>query len=397
MTRCGQLSRFAEHPRGRIATVSGFYDVVVVGGGAMGSAAAYHLASRKAKVLVLERFRTPHASGSSHGQTRLIRRAYFEHPSYVPLLNAAYRQWSELATNTRKAFFEKCGLALFGRPFDVVLAGAMSSATRHGIALEEWDVRTARARYPSFRIPDDHVCLFEPDAGYLLVDDAIKSMICAAQEHGAQFKWFEPALSWKADSAGVTVKTAKGQYKAAKLVLAAGPWMPSLLDLPKLSLKVRRVPLFWFGASHDLSKQAGCSAFAFATDQGFFYGFPALDAAGIKVGLHKGMEQVDDPLAIGREMTADDLAPVAAFLKRYLPSVAPNPSAYSICMYTMTDDEHFILDFHPRHANVVVASPCSGHGFKFAIIVGDICADLALKGQTDHQIRFLGLDRFAQG
>jgi monomeric sarcosine oxidase len=362
--------------------LQGSSDVIVLGLGGMGSAAAMHLAQRGARVLGFDRFGPAHDRGSSHGESRLIRQAYFESPAYVPLLKRSYELWDELALASGRSLLHRTGLILLGRR----VTTATAIAREFGIAIEELSSAETRARFPSLRVDDDLVGLFEPGAGWLAVESCVQGHLDAATRAGALFHFDEPAMAWRVDetTGTVEVETARGRYGAATLVIAGGAWAPSLLAELRLPLRAHRVVQMWFeaGARHT----APC--FAFDLAEGFFYGFPRTGGR-VKVAEHAARHPVDAPEAVRREITGEDLERVEAFVRERLPGLRTPCIDAKTCMYTMTPDEHFVIDVHPRHSQVCFAAGFSGHGFKFSAVVGEILADLALEGRARWDIGFL--------
>ncbi|HUG94383.1 MAG TPA: N-methyl-L-tryptophan oxidase [Planctomycetaceae bacterium] len=372
------------------------YDAIVLGAGGIGSAALWQLASRGARVLALDRFAPPHGRGSTHGATRIIRQAYFEHPDYVPLLVRAYHLWRALEGETGQPLMHLCGLMLAGPADGEAIPGAKLSAGRHGLAIDELAADECRRRFPGFRIPDAFHAVYEPNAGYLDVENCVRAHIERAVAHGAALQTGETVVDWTSDGRRVTVRTDRGQYEAERLVIAAGAWAGRLIpDLP-VALRVVRKPQFWHEvASCDYDLSAGAPAYFFELPGGAFYGFPCLDGRFVKVAEHTGGLEVADPLTIDREVHDADVRPVMEFVRQSLPGVRPEPSRHSVCMYTFSPDGHFLVDHHPVHQNVVIAAGFSGHGFKFTGVLGEALADLALDGCTRHPIEFLSLGRFS--
>ncbi len=380
------------------------YDVIVVGLGAMGSATAYQLASRGARVLGIEAFTPAHELGSSGGLTRIIRLAYFEHPSYVPLLKAAWAQWPQLEAESDEDLMRVTGGLYIGRRGGAVLEGSLLSAQTHGLAHELIDADESRSRFPVLELDDDMQTLHEPLAGLLFPHRCIGAHLRLAEQRGAELHFEERVSGWSTDEygSGVTVTTDRGTYTAAKVVVAAGAWLGKLVPEVAADLRVERNPLFWLRpvAQPELFAPDRLPVWIMELDDEYaFYGFPTLSASqasaeqGAKVARHHGGRPVD-PDTIDREANADDEQVVRGFMKNYMPLANGEKLDSRVCMYTNTPDFNFMLDFHPRDDRVIVASPCSGHGFKFSNVIGQICADLALTGRTDFDIDFLRIDRF---
>ena len=375
------------------------YDVIVVGLGAMGSAAAYQLASRGARVLGIEAFGRAHELGSSGGLTRIIRLAYFEHPDYVPMLKAAWELWPRIEAEAGEQLIEVTGGLYVGRRGSAVLDGSLRSAETHGLAHELLDAEESRRRFPAIQVDDDMDALYEPLAGILFPDRCIDAHLTLAERHGAELHFDERVTGYSSGASGVTVTTNRGSYEAGKLLIAAGAWLPTLAPELNLPLRVERNALFWYEplSRPEIFQPAALPVWILELDEEYaFYGFPSLPGQGVKVARHHGGRTVDADL-VDREATAEDERPVREFMARYMP-VANGPRLDSrVCMYTNTPDFHFILDFHPGDERIVVASPCSGHGFKFSNIIGSIVADLALEGRTTFEIGFLSMARFGAG
>lgn len=361
------------------------FDVIVVGLGAMGSAAALHLARRGAKVLGLEQFTLAHDRGSSHGESRLIRKAYFESPAYVPLLERAYALWDELADFSGRTLLHRTGLLLVGRE-DArgATERARAVAEKHAIAVETLDVNEARARFPQLVIGATDVLLWEPGAGYLEVERCVEAHARAAESAGARLCFGERVIALEQQGTTARVVTTHGSYAADKLVITAGPWATELLGVLGLPLRVHRVVQSWYAAPAAYEASAGMPCFAYDTEQGFFYGFPRRGGE-IKLAEHAADHEVDAD-TVDREVHDTDSARTAAFAARSLRGVGASATRAKVCLYTMTPDEHFIVD---RHEHLVYAAGFSGHGFKFAPVIGESLAELALAGNTTLDLGFL--------
>jgi monomeric sarcosine oxidase len=371
------------------------HDVIVLGTGGVGSAAAFHLARRGVRVLALDRYGAAHDRGSSHGRTRIIRQAYFEHPDYVPLLRRAYDLWGELEAIREETLFHRVGLIEAGPPGGVLVPGVLEAARLHGLDVEKLQRAEASTRFPMFRFPDGFEVVLEKNAGYLCVERCVLAHLEEAARAGAALHFDEPAADWDATQDGVVVRTTRDTYAAAKLVICGGAWAGSLLRGLGVRLEVVRKHLHWVAAGdRRYDEAAGCPTFLFELPGGQFYGFPDTGGAGVKVAEHTGGEPVVDPAAVDRAVDPADRARVFAFLRAHLPGVSDRPLGHAVCMYTMSPDGHFLLDLHPAHANVAFVAGLSGHGFKFASVLGEILADLALDGRTAHPTGFLGLRRF---
>lgn len=371
------------------------YDAIVVGLGGVGGAALYHLARRGLRVLGIERFSPGHARGSSHGGTRIIRQAYFEHADYVPLVLRAWQLWEELSERRGEAMFEQVGLLQVGRPEGDVVKGVLGSAKKHALEVEELTSAEIARRWPGFSAADGMVGAYERRAGYLHVERAVLAHIAEAAAAGADCMFDRTVLSWRGDGAGVVVTTDVEEIRAGKLVLAAGPWAASLLADFAVRLEVLRKPVFWL-ATRDAAYRAerGCPCFLFELPTGIFYGIPQIDDRGVKVAQHTAGDLVADPLEVDRDLHAEDQRCVRAFAAECLPAARGEVRDHSVCMYTMTPDANFIIDQHPSFPQVTIVAGLSGHGFKFLPVLGEIAADLAIAGATELPIGFLRISRF---
>ena len=371
------------------------YDVAIAGLGAMGSAAAYHLARKGVSVLGLDRYAPPHTLGSSHGETRIIREAYFEHPSYVPIIQRAYELWEQLEEESGRSLFLQSGGLMVGPPDGVLVVGAELSARTHHLPYERLSPAEVTGRYPALTPAEDTIAIWDSRAGILFPEECVRSHLEIASGGGADFRFDEPLESWEPDGGGVRLRTAKGEYRAGKLLLSAGAWIPSLTNGVDLPLEVERQVLVWFepkGNPGDFTPDR-CPIFLWDHGQDrHFYGFPDM-GTGVKVALmHQGEEA--EPDSIDREVSQRDENAVRAMIERYIPSANGRALSAQVCMFTNTPDTHFLIDFHPETPQTLIASPCSGHGFKFASAIGEILADLLVDGRSRLNIDLFRLDRF---
>lgn len=371
------------------------YDVIVVGVGGMGSAACLQLARRGLRVLGLERFEIGNARGSSCGETRIIRRAYFERPDYVPLLERVYPQWAEIEEESGEKLYERTGLLLVGPDTGVVIRGVEQSSSANNIAITRLTAADVRSRFPALHCDDGLVGLYEEDAGYLRCEHAVRVQAALAQRHGATLLTGHRVLHWTADNHGVTVETDHERFVAGRLVLTAGPWASELLTSLGLPLQVRRKVQLWYEAGDAYTAARGFPVWGYHIGDQFFYGFPAIDGA-IKLGQHFGGHETT-PDEISRALTPADVDEVAGFVHEFLPGVASSkPLRHMVCMYTMTPDENFIVDAHPDYDRVLLIAGLSGHGFKFGPVLGEVLADRVTGGKTDLPVGFLSLRRFGR-
>lgn len=373
------------------------YDVIVVGIGGMGSATAWQLARRGQRVLGLERFDIPHAMGSSHGVTRIIRLPYYEDPAYVPLLHRAYALWRELEAATGERVLHTHGSLDGGLEDGVVFDGALHSARLHALEHEVLTAEQVNERFPGYAMPAGMRFVLQPQGGYVMSERAIVAHVRAAQAAGAEIHAREQVLGWEArpGGEGVTVTTDRGRYEAARLVLTAGAWMADLAPLLRGVAVPERQVLAWLQPQRpELFEPERFPVFNLEAEEGRYYGFPVVEVPGFKFGRYNHRLERMPAEAMRREVDAEDEAILRAFANRYFPHGTGPTMALRACIFTNTPDEHFILDRHPAHPQVVVASPCSGHGYKFCSVIGEVLADLATgDGTTRHGIGFLRLGR----
>jgi len=368
------------------------YDAVVVGVGGMGSAALYHLARRGQRVLGLERFDLLHDRGSSHGLTRIIRLAYFEHPDYVPLLRRAYELWSELEAEAGEQLLHVTGIIEGG---DRILEGVLRSCAEHDLAHEVLSGTEVARRFPAYRLPAEMEVVHQPDGGFVVPERCIVAHVEGALARGAVLRARERVLEWDETESGVRIRTDRGTVEADRLVLTAGAWSQDVARLPPGLVHGVRQALAWFQPSRpELFAPERMPVFNLVLDGEHFYGFPQYGIPGLKLGRYERQGESGDPDAISREPTLEDELPLRAFAERYLPDGAGPTIALKTCLFEPSPDEHFLLDRHPEAPNAVVGAGFSGHGFKFCSVVGEILADLALEGRTRHDIGLFRFDRF---
>lgn len=380
-----------------------FHTIILGAGGAMGSSAAYHLARRGEKVLGLDQFDIAHTRGSSHGYSRMIRMCYFEHPDYVPLLRRAYELWGELERESGERVLHVTGGVYLGRESSDTVGGSLRAALAHGLTHERIDQRAVATRFPQFRTPAGYIGLFEPTAGWLAPERAIRAAASLATIHGALIRAGERVLAWSADSGGVRVQTPLAEYRADRLIISAGAWAGRVVKGLSAEIAPTRQVLGWFKPRVPAMFRAGVMP-VWAMDEpdsgDLFYGFPMTEHPEdsptgeplLKLARHaKG--PLIDPDTEDRTPRAEDEQNIRPFLSRHMPEADGELGALRVCMYENSPDGHFIIDRHPAHENVIVAAGFSGHGFKFASVVGEVLADLAERGETSHPVGFLGLRR----
>ncbi|MFL5471857.1 MAG: N-methyl-L-tryptophan oxidase [Gemmatimonadales bacterium] len=371
------------------------YDVIVVGLGGMGSATLFHLARRGLRVLGLERYDLLHEYGSSHGLTRIIRLAYWEHPGYVALLRRSYQLWRELERLSGERLLHITGSIDGGPVNGPVFTGALRSSEQHGLPHEVMDGAELNRRFPGYRLPNEIQCLYQPEGGFLLPERCNLAHVNAALAAGAQVRYREPVVAWGVSEGHCWVRTTRERYQAGRLVIAAGPWASKLVpELAGLAVPERQVLAWLQPIRPERFTPEVFPVFYIELEEGRYYGFPSFLVPGFKFGrYHHRREQVD-PDHMNREPDQEDERLLRAFAERYFPDAAGPTLMLKTCLFTNSPDEHFILDRHPNHSEVTLAAGFSGHGYKFCSVVGEIMADLAEKGETRHDIGFLGLKRF---
>ncbi|MGI8891668.1 MAG: N-methyl-L-tryptophan oxidase [Chthoniobacterales bacterium] len=373
------------------------YEVAVVGLGTMGSATVAECARRGVSVIGLEQFERGHELGSSSGRTRMIRKAYFEDPAYVGLLLRSYDLWHELEKESGQCLLRMTGLLMVGREDSEIIRGAKRAAREHGLPLDALTAQDIRTRYTTLKIQDDEVGVYEPDGGVLDPERSIEAFLRVAQTGGAHLRFNTAMESWETTAAGFTVHLAGGEVVQSRaLVLSLGPWSGVLMGQLGVALSVQRNIQAWFrptasayGAPHFppfLLDRAGWPA--------ALYGFPDF-GDGVKAAFHShGV--VSAPSLLDRTIDFErDIAPIRAAMDTWMPGAAGEFQMAKACMYSLTPDCHFVIDRHPQHTRLVLCGGFSGHGFKFAPLVGEIATDLALERASRHDLDFLSLKRFA--
>jgi sarcosine oxidase len=373
------------------------WDAIVIGLGGMGSAAAFHLARRGKRVLGLEQYGLLHERGASHGLTRIIRLAYHEHPSYVPLLRRSYQLWHELERLAGETLLITTG-SIEGGPQDgPTFVGALEAAHIHDLAHEVLDAQELRRRYPAYGHLDATTrVVYQPDGGFLLAERTLLAHVNQAMANGAELHFHEPVLDWEAGTDGrATVRTERATYMADRLVICAGPWAGRVVpQLASLAVAERQV-LAWLQPTRpELFTPERFPVFILEVPDGSYYGFPVHDVPGFKIGRYHHLREPMDPDDPDRSTRADDEAILRAFAIRHFPEGAGPTIMLKACIFTNSPDEHFIIDLLPDAPQVSIAAGFSGHGYKFCSLVGEVMADLAVEGQTRHDIGLFRLDRF---
>jgi sarcosine oxidase len=372
----------------------------------MGSAALYQLAKRGTRVLGIDRFAPPHEQGSSHGDTRITRLAIGEGAHYTPLVKRSHQIWREIEGETGADLLTQCGELIISsgnRKFSVHVEGffqnTINAARDHGIAHELLDASQIRSRFPQFNVQDNERGYFEPEAGFVRPEACIGAQLSLAEKHGAEICRGETVFVFGTTPNGVTVKTDKGFYQTDRLIVAAGAWLPKLLGGPfEKLLKIHRQVLHWFETGGDPLQFAPQNFPVFIWEppdarQGI-YGFPVVDS-GLKIATEQ-YSDVTSPDAVSRDVGPVEIAQMyESFVRPYLKNVLPNAVKAKVCLYTVTPDAGFILDHLPQSERIIVASCCSGHGFKHSAAIGEVLADMAQNRPTPLDISPFRLARFS--
>lgn len=380
-----------------VSTTSGTddrYDAIVVGVGGAGSATTYHLARRGLDVLGIERYDVPHAMGSSHGSTRIVRKAQHEGPEYVPLAERAYDNWRALERETGRDLLHVTGSVHAGAPGTDVVADARDSCEAHDVDYERLSAATVNDRFPGYDLPAGFEALYQPDGGFLDVEACVTAHVEAAHAEGATVRGRERVLDWAETGDGVRVRTDKGRYRADELVVTAGSWTGELLPgLAAQAVPVRAVMTWlrperpaWFGPDRF-------PVFVLRDSDEGGYGFPVYDVPGFKFGRSSDPQEVVDPDSMDREPTAAEEQLHRRFAERFFPAGAGPTLSLRTCLLSHSADEQFVLGRHPDYGTVTVGAGFTGHGFKFTSVVGEILADFATEGETDHDVSIHDVDR----
>jgi sarcosine oxidase len=374
------------------------YDVIVLGLGAMGSAAAQHLAERGKRVLGIEQFTAAHDQGSSHGGSRMIRQAYFESPDYIPLVLRAYELWRKVERDTGRPLLHITGGLNIGSRDGELVKRTIAAAERHSIPFEVLEGREIRERFPVVDPQPGDAAVHETNAGYLFPEECIRAQLALASRAGAVLSFEERVLSWSEETDQVEVRSSKGSYSAGHLVITAGPWASAALQ-GVFPLHVTRQVMAWIQPTTGVGPflPENFPVFLCEDPDGGYpgYGFPAMDgpAGGIKAAIH-GSDVGCTPETVDRGVHEADVQRIIEKLKARMPALEGEVVRAKTCLYTMTPDEHFVIGKHPEFAACSVACGFSGHGFKFASVVGEILADLAIGGSTSHPIGLFSPRRF---
>jgi sarcosine oxidase len=370
------------------------FNTIVIGIGGMGSATCYQLARRGKQVLGIERFDIPHDLGSSHGHTRIIRLAYYEHPSYVMLLKRAYELWDEIEQRSGEKILYRTGSIDAGPAESWVFKGSLQSCVEHDLPHEVLTGAEINARFPGYQLPHELLGVFQPDGGFVLPERSIVSQVEAAHALGAEIHGREHVLEWEPFGDGVRVLTDRDEYTADSIVITAGSWNDDLLPFLRGYAVPERQVLAWLQPDQPaLFRPENFPVFNVLVPEGRYYGFPIHSVPGFKFGRYHHLEEYVHPDDYDREPNADDEEILREFASRYFPSGAGPTMTLRACLFTNTPDKHFIIDLHPEYPQVSYAAGFSGHGYKFASVIGEIMADLVERRETRHDISLFSIER----
>ncbi|MEA2622337.1 MAG: sarcosine oxidase [Chloroflexota bacterium] len=374
------------------------YDVIVAGVGGMGSATVMELAARGARVLGLERAGIPNSTGSSHGVNRIIRLAYAEDPRYVPMLRRAYERWRDLEKAAGEQLLYVTGGVDAGLPDSQTVRGSLESIRQHDLPHEVLSAAELHQRFPGYRLPDEMQAVYQPDAGFVASERAIVAHVRQALRHGAEIHGEEPVVKWSADGTGVKVRTAKATYHAKQMVIAAGAWIGKFVPQYAPHFVPERQVLMWSQPKRpDAFALGNFPIFVLEGPAARYYGFPEFGIPGFKIGRYHHLGETVDPDEFDRDaFGARDEAVLREGIQSYFPDADGPTLSLASCMFTNTRDEHFVIDRLSGVPQIILASPCSGHGYKFASVIGEIVADLALEGGSRFDLSMFSLARLLE-
>ena len=369
--------------------------VIVVGLGAHGSSTAYQLAKRGIDVVGIDLFHPPHLMGSSHGPSRILRMAYKEGSDYVPLLRRSFDLWHELNNAYHEPSFQVTGGLFMGQPTGRAMTGMQAASREQNVQIHMMTPDEVRTKYPSFKIPDSWEAIWDPNSGAIFPEVAVAAHLNLADKYGADLRFDERVTDWKATSSGVAVRTGHGSYEADSLILTSGVWMPGMLGDLAIPLEIERVSLWMLEprANHDFFRAGNFPNASFEIGEKYPLYMQADFGTGVKIALdHHGTPTTVD--SVNRETTQEDHDKIFEQIRRFVPDLDGKILDSAVCMYTNTPDLNFVVDKHPNHDNVIIGSACSGHGFKFAPVMGEILTDLAIKGSSHFDLEMFTATRF---
>lgn len=373
------------------------YSCIIVGAGSIGIATGYYLAKQGIDTLLIDAYDPPHQMGSHHGDTRIIRYAYAEGKQYVPLALRARELWNELEQDAEEIIFSPTGVLSIGNPDAGSMREILSSVQDYSLPLDILDASQVEQHWPGIVMPEDFVGYFEAEAGVLFSEKCIKSYRMLAKRYGATIVTHSPVEQIRFDASGIAVQTKQDTYYGEYVLVTAGAWTEKVLRTVELSLPLQptRKAIGWFEADERLYRAQHFPAFIFNLPTETYYGFPSFEQSGLKIGCHHGGQKVD-PHHFNRQFGDDveDEGKLRQFLEKYMPNAAGSLKRGSTCLYTLSPDEHFIIDSHPNQAKLILAAGFSGHGFKFASSIGEGISQLIITGTSNLDLSMFSLHRF---
>ncbi|MFB9134121.1 N-methyl-L-tryptophan oxidase [Vibrio olivae] len=371
------------------------FDVAIIGAGSMGMASGYFLAKQGKRVLLLDAFDPPHSHASHHGETRIIRHAYGEGKEYVPLALGAQKHWEDLERLSEKSLFLKTGVLNVGEKSSPFITMLIASAEKYQLPIDILSAEEANQRFEGLNLPAEYIACFESTSGVLRCEECIQAYRDLAISHGATLLSHHKVTDIDIKQQGVVITANDQSFQADKVIVSVGAWSNDLLKMLQLDLPIRpiRKTFAWFDAPETLYSEGHFPAFSFDTQNGIYYGFPSIDGAGLKIGRHDLGDDQNPNQALAPFDEQQDAHDLQQLLNKHMPSVGDLKFGKT-CMYTMTPDEHFVIDTHPEHRHVVIACGFSGHGFKFSSVIGEVVADLALGKTPKYDLNLFALDRF---
>jgi sarcosine oxidase len=371
------------------------FDVAVIGLGAMGSAALFNLARLGQRVIGIEQFEPGHDKGSSHGESRIIRLSYFEHPSYVPLARRAMEKWRELEELCGQTILTVTGVLEAGYPGCPIVEGSLNASRLHDLDHEVLSAAEINRRFPAFTVPSHWAGLYQPEGGFLRPELAIRQFVGLAERHGAEVRTRTRVLAIEPLGSGVCVRTDTGEIEAGSVIIATGAWIGDFAPELRPNLKLTRQVLGWFEPLQPAYFSPDrCPVFILESEDDACYGFPDFAGTGVKTASHRKGAYLSSAEDLAQDGGAGDEAQIRRMLALAMPDANGPLRNMRTCIYTRTPDEDFVIDRSPVDPRIVLASPCSGHGFKFASVIGEVLADLALGKTPVNDISRFKLDRF---
>jgi sarcosine oxidase len=371
------------------------FDVAVIGLGAMGGAALFELARKGQRVIGFEQFEPGHDKGSSHGESRIIRLSYFEHPSYVPLVRRALEKWRDLERLCGKTILTVTGVLEMGYPGSPIVEGSLEASRQHDLDHEVLSAAEINRRFPAFQLPLDWVGLFQPEGGFLRPELAIRQLVQQAQKHGAEVRAQARVLAIEPFSAGIRVRTEAGEIEAGSVIVATGAWIGEFAPELRPHLRLTRQVLGWFAPKvPEHFSPERCPVFLLESEDDACYGFPDFAGTGVKAASHREGAFLPTADDLAQDGGASDEAQIRRMLSRYMPDANGPLQKMRTCMYTRTPDEDFVVDRSSVDPRIILASPCSGHGFKFSSVIGEVLADLAIGVTPANDISRFQIARF---